>query len=107
MGLVKNYESLLALRSVFVCVPDHRLTFRFCLGIFEAGLFPGLNFFLTGWYRREEINKRVAVFFGGAVLAGAFGGIFGYALSRMAGVGELNGWQWIVSLPLERLVQWS
>jgi hypothetical protein len=99
------------------------------LGIFEAGLFPGLNFFLTGWYRRvspsvstlfppsrgsffvvvtrhkaqfrmkltwqEEINKRVAVFFGGAVLAGAFGGIFGYALSRMAGVGGLNGWQWI------------
>jgi MFS family permease len=38
VGLVKNYESLLAL--------------RFCLGIFEAGLFPGLNFFLTGWYRR-------------------------------------------------------
>jgi hypothetical protein len=47
--------------------------------------------------RQEEINKRVAVFFGGAVLAGAFGGIFGYALSRMAGVGGLNGWQWIVS----------
>ena len=46
---------------------------------------------------QEEINKRVAVFFGGAVLAGAFGGIFGYALSRMAGVGGLNGWQWIVS----------
>jgi hypothetical protein len=44
---------------------------------------------------QEEINKRVAVFFGGAVLAGAFGGIFGYALSRMAGVGGLNGWQWI------------
>jgi hypothetical protein len=37
------------------------------------------------------------VFFGGAVLAGAFGGIFGFALSKMAGVGGLNGWQWIVS----------
>jgi hypothetical protein len=37
------------------------------------------------------------VFFGGAVLAGAFGGIFGFALSRMAGLGGLNGWQWIVS----------
>jgi MFS family permease len=102
VGLVKNYESLLALRSVSTFLPAPVLTFRFCLGIFEAGLFPGLNFFLTGWYRREEINKRVAVFFGGAVLAGAFGGIFGYALSRMAGIGGLNGWQWIVSLPSHR-----
>jgi len=63
VGLVKTYEQLLAL--------------RFCLGIFEAGLFPGLNLYLTGWYRREEINRRASVFFAGAVLAGAFGGIFG------------------------------
>ena len=63
MGLVTTYEQLLAL--------------RFCLGIFEAGLFPGLNLYLTGWYRREEINRRASVFFAGAVLAGAFGGIFG------------------------------
>jgi len=63
VGLVTNYGQLLAL--------------RFCLGLFESGLFPGLNLYLTGWYRRDEINKRAAFFFAGAVLAGAFGGIFG------------------------------
>ncbi len=63
VGLVTNYGQLLAL--------------RFCLGAAESGLFPGLNFMLSGWYRREELNKRTAIFFGGAVLAGAFGGIFG------------------------------
>ena len=63
MGLVTNYGQLLALRVL--------------LGLFESGLFPGLNFFLTGWYRREEINKRCSIFFAGAVMAGAFGGIFG------------------------------
>jgi MFS family permease len=99
VGLVTNYGQLLAL--------------RFCLGIFESGLFPGLNFFLTGWYRREEINRRAAIFFAGAVLAGAFGGIFGcesmsfhhfaifiltsVALSKMGGVGGKAGWSWIVS----------
>ena len=83
MGLVTDYGSLVAL--------------RFCLGLFESGLFPGLNFFLTGWYRREEINRRCAVFFAGAVLAGAFGGIFGFALSQMNGVGGKQGWSWIVS----------
>ncbi|KAK8846631.1 hypothetical protein IAR55_005718 [Kwoniella newhampshirensis] len=81
MGLVTNYGQLLAL--------------RFCLGLFEAGLFPGLNFYLTGWYKRDEINRRCAFFFGGAVLAGAFGGIFGYALSKMNGVGGKEGWSWI------------
>ncbi len=101
MGLVTSYHQLLAL--------------RFCLGLFESGLFPGLNFFLTGWYRREEINKRCSIFFAGAVLAGAFGGIFGCkavmnlvsiqltlvdALSRMNGKGGKEGWSWIVSLPL-------
>jgi MFS family permease len=70
------------------------------LGLFEAGLFPGLNFALTGWYKRSELNKRCAVFFAGAVLAGAFGGIFGYALGKMGGVGGKNGWCWIVSVIL-------
>ncbi|WVQ76646.1 hypothetical protein IAR50_006320 [Cryptococcus sp. DSM 104548] len=81
MGLVTGYQQLLAL--------------RFCLGLFEAGLFPGLNFYLTGWYKRDEINKRTAFFFGGAVLAGAFGGVLGYGLSRMDGVGGKAGWSWI------------
>jgi len=69
VGLVTNYGQLLAL--------------RFCLGLFESGLFPGLNLYLTGWYRRDEINKRAAFFFAGAVLAGAFGGIFGCEYSRL------------------------
>ena len=71
------------------------LTLRFCLGLFESGLFPGLSFFLTGWYRREEVNKRCSFFFAGAVLSGAFGGILGYAFSRMGGVGGKLGWTWI------------
>lgn len=81
MGIVKNYGQLVAL--------------RFCLGMAEAGLFPGLNFYLTGWYRREELNKRVSFFFAGAVLAGAFGGILGYGFSKMDGIGGLAGWSWI------------
>lgn len=77
MGLVKTYGQLLAL--------------RFLLGLFECGLFPGeffvamrdsrlmnsfdtgISFFLSGWYKRKEASKRISVFFGGAVMAGAFG----------------------------------
>lgn len=63
MGFVTNYGQLLAM--------------RFCLGMAESGLFPGISFFLSGWYRRKEASKRISLFFAGAVLAGAFGGIFG------------------------------
>lgn len=48
-------------------------------------------------YRRER-SWRVAIFFGGAALAGAFGGIFAYCIGLMNGVGGRRGWQWIFIL---------
>jgi|SRR5688572_7360783 MFS family permease len=44
---------------------------RFLLGVFEAGLFPGLVFYLTFWYRIEERSIRVAMILASATLAGA------------------------------------
>ena len=46
---------------------------RFLLGVFEAGLFPGLVYYLTFWYRPEERSIRVAAILASATLAGAFG----------------------------------
>ena len=63
MGFVHNYTELLVTR-IF-------------LGLTEAGLFPGVSYFLTLWYRRFEINLRIALFFSAATLAGAFGGLLG------------------------------
>jgi len=44
------------------------------LGVTEAGLFPGTIYVFSVYYRRHERSWRVAIFFGGAALAGAFGG---------------------------------
>ncbi|KAJ3575344.1 hypothetical protein NP233_g1151 [Leucocoprinus birnbaumii] len=44
---------------------------------------------------RHERSWRVALFFGGAALAGAFGGILAYAIGKMDGVGGRKGWEWI------------
>ncbi|KAI0685417.1 major facilitator superfamily domain-containing protein [Cytidiella melzeri] len=38
------------------------------------------------------------VFFGGAALAGAFGGVLAYAIGKMDGIGGKRGWQWIFIL---------
>lgn len=46
------------------------LASRFFLGITEAGLFPGIIFYLSLWYTRGEQATRVALFFSCSTLAG-------------------------------------
>ncbi|TPX16214.1 uncharacterized protein E0L32_004209 [Thyridium curvatum] len=84
MGIVKNYHGLLIAR-IF-------------LGVTEAGLFPGVAYYLTMWYCRHEIQFRQALFFSAASIAGAFSGLLAFAISKMNGIGGLEGWRWIFIL---------
>ncbi|KAF1942221.1 MFS transporter-like protein [Clathrospora elynae] len=81
MGVVNNKAGLLA------C--------RWFLGIAEAGLFPGVNYYLSCWYKRQELGFRAALFFSAAALAGSFGGLLAAAITQMDGVGGYEGWRWI------------
>ncbi|KAH8826913.1 major facilitator superfamily transporter [Flagelloscypha sp. PMI_526] len=81
MGLVHNFSGLLATR-VF-------------LGIAEGGLFPGVTYYITMWYRRHECGLRMAIFFSAATAAGAFGGLLARGIVEMNGVGGRPGWAWI------------
>ncbi|CAG8949015.1 hypothetical protein HYFRA_00002143 [Hymenoscyphus fraxineus] len=74
------------------------LAARFFLGVTESGLFPGVVFYLSMWYKRTETHYRVALFFSAASLAGAFGGILAYGIGFMRGTGGLGGWRWIFIL---------
>jgi MFS family permease len=71
------------------------LVARFFLGATEAGLFPGVVYYLSMWYKRSERHYRVALFFSAAALAGAFGGVLAYGIGFMNGVGGKKGWNWI------------
>lgn len=71
---------------------------RIFLGLTEAGLFPGVTYYISLWYPRGERSLRIAIFFSAATVAGAFGGILAYAIEKMEGVGGLHGWQWIFCL---------
>lgn len=68
---------------------------RFLLGLTEAGLFPGVNMYLSCWYKRTEFGVRGSVFFSAATAAGAFGGLLAALISKMNGVGGRRGWEWI------------
>ncbi|KAF2640761.1 MFS transporter [Massarina eburnea CBS 473.64] len=84
LGGAKNYATVTAV--------------RFLLGMFEAGLFPGLVFYLTFWYRTEERSMRVAIILASATLAGAFGGAIAYGVGHMKNVQGLAAWRWLFIL---------
>lgn len=64
----------------------------------EAGLFPGIGYFLSCWYKRSEFGVRMAIFFSAAALAGSFGGLLAAAIAKMDGIGGKAGWSWIFIL---------
>ncbi|KAF6753510.1 MFS general substrate transporter [Ephemerocybe angulata] len=80
-GFVRNFPELLAARLL--------------LGVAEAGFFPGVVYYLSLWYPRYMYQTRIAWFFGAASMAGAFSGLFAYAIGFMDGWRGLKGWSWI------------
>jgi hypothetical protein len=60
-----------------------------------SGLFPGVNYYLSCWYKRSEFGIRAAIFFSAAALAGSFGGLLAAGIAQMRGVGGKPGWAWI------------
>ncbi|KAF9229153.1 MFS general substrate transporter [Gyrodon lividus] len=86
-GFVRNYGGLVTLRVL--------------LGLAEAGLYPGIVFYISWqvvWYKRSELGTRVATFFTSATLAGAFSGLLAAAISNMNGIAGRTGWSWIFIL---------
>jgi len=73
------------------------------IGLFLSCRFPGVQFYLSCWYKRRELGFRAALFFSAAALSGSFGGLFAAAIANMKGIGGKEGWAWIVPLFLENL----
>ncbi|KAK3501904.1 major facilitator superfamily domain-containing protein [Neurospora crassa] len=71
---------------------------RFFLGVAESGLFPGVVYYFSMWYKRRERQFRISLFFGAAALAGSFGGILAYGIGFMRGTVWEHGWRWIFIL---------
>ncbi|CAG8819212.1 16198_t:CDS:2, partial [Racocetra persica] len=81
MAFVKNYSQLMAT--------------RFLLGVFQSGLYSGIIFYLTKWYKKSERSYRLSLFIAGSIIAGAFSGLVAFSITNLNGKFGLNGWQWI------------
>ena len=106
ISLVKSFEGLVMYvlcnpHGLFppnclhlTCTPSNSA--RIFLGLTEAGLFHGVTYYISLWYKRDEQSKHFAIFFSAATVAGAFGGILAFGIEKMEGVARLRGWAWIV-----------
>ncbi|PCC25075.1 MFS transporter [Glutamicibacter sp. BW78] len=68
---------------------------RMLLGVAEAGLFPGVIYFLTQWFIANDRAKANGMFLLGVSLANIIGAPLGGVLLTLDGLGGLHGWQWM------------
>ncbi|KAF7321945.1 hypothetical protein MKEN_00717000 [Mycena kentingensis (nom. inval.)] len=86
----------LVMALMSICKTYHTLLIaRIFLGVTEAGLFPGISYFLSMWYAKRYLASRVALFYSSATIAGAFGGILAYGIGKLNNKHGLHSWQWI------------
>ncbi|KAJ5885509.1 hypothetical protein N7495_010019 [Penicillium taxi] len=71
---------------------------RFLLGLFEAGMLPGIAYYLSRWYRRSELTFRLSLYIVTAPLAGAFGGLLASGILNLDHFGSLHGWRMIFAI---------
>ena len=88
-GFVDSYQGLLAA--------------RFCLGLFEGGLLPGIMLVMSRFYKRDQIQMRMTLLFNADSLAGAFSGLLVSSILGMDGYAGHRGWQWIFILVCNHL----
>ncbi|MEB5921978.1 MULTISPECIES: MFS transporter [Franconibacter] len=79
----------------FVTGPWSFYAMRLLLGAAEAGLYPGIIYYLTLWFGREERAKATGLFLLGVCFANIIGAPLGGLLLNMDGIAGWAGWQWM------------
>ncbi|KAJ4312922.1 hypothetical protein N0V84_009691 [Fusarium piperis] len=88
-GLIATFSALVQnFTGLIVC--------RLLLGLFEAGLFPGVILYLTMFYGKRSIALRMAYFFATSAFSGVAGGLVAYGISFLDGSSGWRAWRWII-----------
>lgn len=79
---------------------------RFFIGLAESGFYPGMQYIIGSWYRKDELAKRSCIFHASGAIGSMFSGYFMAAVFDMNGLDGFRGWQWlfiintVISLPI-------
>ncbi|KAH7393532.1 major facilitator superfamily domain-containing protein [Cadophora sp. MPI-SDFR-AT-0126] len=89
---------IVSVATAFVRTRAQACAVRFLLGIFEAGLMPGIAYYLSRWYRRSELAFRLGLYMAMAPLSGAFGGLLASGILKLSHFGSLHRWEMIFAI---------
>jgi ACS family tartrate transporter-like MFS transporter len=89
---------LLSASNAFVYSPTSFYLLRFLVGMAEAGLTPGMLYYLTLWFPSEYRTRFTAIYICALPLSGTIGAPLSALILEMDGIGGLHGWQWMFLL---------
>ncbi|KAE8390164.1 vitamin H transporter [Aspergillus alliaceus] len=87
-GTIATFQIFLRNRTGFLVI-------RSLLGLAEAGYIPASLYTLSRWYEKEELAKRIGIFFFGMFGGNAVSPLLGAGILKLDGKHGLKGWQWI------------
>lgn len=70
------------------------IALRWFVGMSEAAFFPLVIYYLTMFYRRTELARRLAIFYGASNVANAFSGLLAFGTFQIHGT-KLQSWRWL------------
>ncbi|KAK5996396.1 Pantothenate transporter liz1 [Cladobotryum mycophilum] len=79
---------------------------RFFIGLAESGFYPGMQYIIGSWYRKDELAKRSCIFHVSGAIGSMFSGYLMAAVYHLGGQQGFKGWQWlfivntVISLPI-------
>jgi ACS family pantothenate transporter-like MFS transporter len=82
---------------------------HFFIGLAESTFYPGMQYIIGSWYRKDELAKRSCIFHTSSAIGSMFSGYLMAAVYKLGGKGGFRGWQWlfivdgIITLPVALL----
>ncbi|GAA5988040.1 hypothetical protein JCM10908_002038 [Rhodotorula pacifica] len=86
---------LFSFAMAFVHTFGAAVAVRFLLGIAESSVFPSISFYLSRFYRRDELGFRLSCFLVCTAAAGAVGGLLASGILKIDSIGWLTRWRMI------------
>ncbi|KAI1505633.1 pantothenate transporter liz1 [Biscogniauxia marginata] len=79
---------------------------RFFIGLAESTFYPGMQYVIGSWYRKDELAKRSCIFHASGSIGNMFSGYLMAAVYNLDQTHGFQGWQWlfiintVISLPI-------
>jgi MFS transporter, ACS family, tartrate transporter len=89
---------LVSAAMMFVHTPIQFYALRFLLGVAEAGFFPGIVYYLSGWFPAPQRARALSRFLTAIPISAAIGNPLGAWLLGLDGLRGFAGWQWLFLL---------